>query len=101
MATPPIQEPPEIPPPTPGQPTEPPPELPPASPRPEAPPPIDDPAQPPQPPQELPGPTPDEMPLRSVSEDQTSCPVNDPGIVELPDFETDVFSGVPIQPGTL
>ena len=58
-------EPPEIPPPTPGQPTEPPREDPPGNPRPEMPPPMREPGAPP-PPQELPGKTPDELPVRGT-----------------------------------
>jgi hypothetical protein len=54
-------EPPEIPPPTPGQPGEPPREDPPGNPNPEIPPPVHEPGAPPQP-QELPGQMPDEVP---------------------------------------
>ncbi len=101
MAKPPVQEPPEIPSPTPGRPTVPPVESPPGHPRPEVPPPMKDPAQPPNPPQELPGQLPDEVPVRGPSGPQTPYPVNDPGITDLPGSEPDVIPGSPIPPGTM
>ncbi len=101
MANPPVHEPPEIRPPVPGQPTEPPNEIPPGNSRPEVPPPMHDPAQPPRAPQELPGRSPDELPVRGPSGPQTPYPVNDPGVVDLPGSEPDVFPGVPTQPGTM
>ena len=69
-------EPPEIPPPTPGQPTEPPREDPPGSPRPEVPPPMHEPGAPP-PPQELPGKMPDELPVRGPNGPATPSPATD------------------------
>ena len=101
MANPPVREPSEIPPPTPGRPTVPPIERPPGNPRPEIPPPINDPAQPSQPPQELPGDPPNEIPARGPQGPRTRYPVNDPDIVDLPGSEPDVFPGQPIPPGTM
>jgi hypothetical protein len=67
-------EPPEIPPPTPGNPTEPPPEDPPGSPQPDVvPPPIHEPGEPP-PPDSLPGKTPDEIPGRGPNSPTTPNP---------------------------
>jgi hypothetical protein len=69
-------EPPEIPPPTPGQPTEPPREDPPGNPNPEIPPPVHEPGAPPQP-QELPGKMPDELPSRGPNSPTTPNPATD------------------------
>jgi hypothetical protein len=101
MANPPVREPPEIPPPSPGRPTVPPVESPPGSPRPEVPPPIDDPARPPQPPQELPGPPPDEMPVRGLSGPQTPYAANDPGIADQSGSQPDLIPGILSEPRTI
>jgi hypothetical protein len=101
MAKPPVNEPPEILPPTPGRPTVPPVESPPGNPRPEVPPPMNDPAQPPQPPQELPGGPPQEIPVRGSSGPQTPYPVNDRCIDDLPVSGPGVIPGIPTQPGTM
>jgi hypothetical protein len=66
-------EPPEIQPPTPGNPTEPPPEGPPGNPRPEIPPPVHEPGEPPSP-DNLPGKTPDEFPVRGPNQPTTPNP---------------------------
>lgn len=100
MANPPVKEPPEIPPPTPGRPTAPPVESPPGNPQPEVPPPIDDPAQPPQP-QELPGRPPDEIPVRGRQGPHTRYPIYDPGIVDRPGSEPDVIPCQPIPSVTM
>jgi len=67
---------PEIPTPTPGNPTEPPPETPPGNPEPEVPPPVHEPGEPPRP-DELPGRTPDEFPKRGPSKTPTPNPAVD------------------------
>ena len=69
-------EPPEIPPPTPGQPTEPPREDPPGNPNPEIPPPVHEPGAPPQP-QELPGKVPEELPGRGSNGPPAPNPATD------------------------
>jgi hypothetical protein len=69
-------EPPEVPPPTPGQPTEPPPGIPPGNPRPEVPPPVREPGAPPRP-DELPGKRPDELPVRGPNGPRTPNPATD------------------------
>jgi hypothetical protein len=69
-------EPPEIPPPTPGQPTEPPREDPPGNPNPEIPPPVREPGTPAQP-QELPGKMPDEIPGHGPGSPATPNPATD------------------------
>jgi hypothetical protein len=66
-------EPPEIPPPTPGQPIEPPREDPPGNPNPEIPPPVREPGAPAQP-QELPGKMPDEIPGQGRNSPTTPNP---------------------------
>jgi hypothetical protein len=69
-------EPPEIPPPTPGQPAEPPREDPPGNPNPEIPPPVHEPGAPPQP-QELQGKMPDEVPGQGPNSPTTPNPATD------------------------
>ncbi|KQW19688.1 hypothetical protein ASC80_19315 [Afipia sp. Root123D2] len=76
MAKPPLQDPQEVPPAKPGQPSEPPMENPPGNPQPEVPPPANDPAEPSHP-QELPGNAPDELPVRGPGAPQSpSGPVS-------------------------
>jgi hypothetical protein len=82
-------EPPETPPPTPGNPTEPPQEDPPGSPRPEVPTPVREPGEPPQP-DELPGRTPEELPVRGPQGPCTPSTATDAGIADLPERETDL-----------
>ena len=82
-------EPPEIPPPTPGNPTEPPQEDPPGNPRPEVPPPMREPGEPPRP-DELPGRTPEELPVRGPQGPGTPSPATDAGIADLPNRGTDL-----------
>jgi hypothetical protein len=66
-------EPPEIQPPTPGNPTEPPPKEPPGNPRPELPPPVCEPGEP-APLDNLPVRTPDEFPIREPNKPTTPNP---------------------------
>ena len=80
-------EPPEIPPPSPGNPTEPPQEDPPGSPRPEVPAPIREPGEAPRP-EELPGRTPEELPVRGPQGPGT--PATDAGFPDLADLGTDL-----------
>jgi hypothetical protein len=80
-------EPPEIPPPTPGNPTQPPQEDPPGSPRPEVPTPIQKPGESPRP-EELPGRTPEELPVRGPQRPGTPSSATDAGIADLPDRES-------------
>lgn len=100
MGKPPVRDPEEVPPATPGVPAEPPEESPKGNPRPEIPPVIDDPAEPPTP-QDLPGRTPDEVPVRGPNGPRTPYPASDPGITDLPGSEPDVIPGTPSIPGTI
>lgn len=94
-----VGDPPEIPPPTPGNPTEPPEESPPGNPRPEIPTPIDDPVEP-NPPRELPPDSPDEVPVPE-RRGPSLPPVNDDGF-DLPGSDPDVIPGAPqLPPGTM
>jgi hypothetical protein len=99
MAKPPVHDPEEVPPATPGTPTEPPREDEPGNPRPEIPPVVDDPAEP-KSPQELPGQVPDELPVRGPQGPRTPYPVNDIDISDLPGSEPDI-SPSPIPGGTM